>query len=275
MKTKLAGLAIVACLLGACEAEDKLYIKKDMIAATGQLVLFSDGQWRGRCTTTAFERKQNLYRFITAAHCVANYNMATGRTVLKPNSAFFIFFENSKGMNVIHNAALLAVGDMDALEDFAILEAEINTRIPTVPIGQSDPEIGDKISLITNARINFMEFFSGQVSSEEVPVNFFTNTGQNLKGYFTLQGLTDLGNAMGASGSVIVSHRQNAIVGVLTASFKNEQSGRAIIAMPISKFKKFYEKFQRGEYKLHKEDENTCFEEIPIDDGSLNLENDE
>jgi len=250
------------------DGSDGVYIKDDMMAATGFLLVISNGEIVRACTAPAFEREPNdIYRFFVMAHCVASLDEKTSLTIPFPDDfSYVIVFNRGGEIQSAYLASVLAIGDMSQpMRDLAILEAKIDRYIPVIPLGQRAPVLGEKVSLVTPANeyvangFIMNEFYTGFVTLDEIRIDYFASNGENFKGSFKIQ-LNDLGSANGASGSAVVSHDQNAMVGLIVASIKNDMGGIGLAAIPITEINEFNREFKQGKYKIHKEDKSTRFE---------------
>ena len=219
-------------------------LRKEFISATGILLIYKNSQFLGNCTTVAYERNQNKYKFFTAAHCVSEYKPETSETVFQ-NVDLAIILEKQNGDRQIHHAKILAIGELKNFDDFVILEVETDKYIPIVSFGQFDPKFNENVAIVTSpVGVEFGSvFLKGYVSKEKINNKLVNNSGVNLQGAFGMQ-IIGLGSAQGTSGSGVFSLESNAVVGIVHGSIANERGHSTIIAIPIFKFNDFDKKYE-------------------------------
>lgn len=218
------------------------------------------GRLRRRITATAFEREGDIYRFVTAAHCVYSTDDIPNRKVILRPMNWYITFEDF-GKRKFYPARLVAAGYRYGGDDLAVFEAVIkNKSIPVIPLSASDPQRGEKIINVAKpqrlARYAGKLFLRGNVCSysflEEIVVGNSPNI-TKWKGAIYCQ----LIGAKGSSGSVAVSIKSKSIVAIIVGSLKNSEMNNMMIALPVSRFRRFWEAVKAGHYKpLQFEEDN-------------------
>lgn len=222
-------------------------LEKDMVSATALLYgQLDNGTMRMFCTATAFERNKNVYRFVTAAHCVSEDDVVHDRTSVAQNNWYVTFDEPDR--KDFYPAKLLGVGYQHRGDDFAVLEVTLNRVVPTIALAANDPSLGEDVSNIASPLGLGKQLFRGHVSMAKLdrPV---------IEGDINWRGTTliQMSAGPGSSGSSVVSRSQKGIVAFLvgTIGFRGSQN---IVCIPVSKFKKFWTEVQADKYKWYKED---------------------
>jgi hypothetical protein len=205
-----------------------------------------DGSLRMMCTATAFEKKGKLYRFATAAHCVADDDTTHERVEVSQASWYITFDEpENKSFTAVK---IVGVGYQHRGDDFAVVEGELKDESLTViPLAVNDPSLGENISNFASPGGYGKQLFRGHVSMERLDRPLIVES-INWKGASLLQ--TTAGP--GSSGSAVVSQHQKAIAAFLVGMIGNRGGQPNIVAIPISKFRKFWDEVQTGKYKWHK-----------------------
>jgi len=236
-----------------------------MMAASSRLeIKTKDGG--GYCTATAFEKNGDIYRFITAAHCVAKYNEATQETILK-EATYKVVLEEKDGNKISYDAKVRMVGELKNSEDVAVVEAKIDKLIPLISIADSDPKLGEDVAIVTAPTFLGNELVKGYISKKKFNNNLIVS-GVNWRGFALMQKV-GLGNGQGSSGGSIVSEERNAIIATVVGFIRTWQDHISLTVLPISKFKKFYNEAKQGKRVLIREAQNKC--QVSLDDLLKNL----
>ncbi len=245
----LCGLAAIGVV---AYAEDKPAsglnaLESDFYTATALLYgQTEDGSLRMLCTATAFERNKDVYHFVTAAHCVAEDDTSHDRVQVEPTS-WYITFDQPERKNFFP-AKVLGVGYQHRGDDFAVLEVKLDKPVPIIPVATKDPVMGEDVSNIASPLGLGKQLFRGHVSKDKLdrPV---VEGDINWKGATLLQ----MSSGPGSSGSAIVSRTQKGIVAFLVGSIGSRGSPN-IVAIPVSKFSKFWTEIKAKKYKWYKEE---------------------
>jgi len=220
-------------------------LEKDFVSATALLYgQTEDGSLRMLCTATAFERDKNVFHFVTAAHCVGTDDTVHDRVQVEPTSWFITFDEPEK--KNFFPAKLLGAGYQHRGDDFAVLEVKLENPVPVIGVADKDPSLGEDVSNIASPLGLGKQLFRGHISMEKLdrPV---VEGDINWKGATLLQ----MSSGPGSSGSAIVSRSQKSIVAFLVGVIGGRGSPN-IVAIPVSKFKKFWGEAKDGKYKWYK-----------------------
>ncbi|PIT88079.1 MAG: hypothetical protein COU29_03635 [Candidatus Magasanikbacteria bacterium CG10_big_fil_rev_8_21_14_0_10_36_32] len=214
-------------------------LEKDMESAVALLYAKKDdGQLRMFCTATAFERSGKTYRFVTAAHCVAED--INGMVELVPYQWFISFDE--PGVKTFYPAKLLGVGYQSRGDDFAVLETTLDRQIPVIPMSATDAELGEQVSNVASPLGLGKQLFRGHVTTVYMdrPV---VGAGLNWTGATLLQ----ISCGPGSSGSSVVSQNRHTIVSILVGMIYR---GPAvfIVSIPVTKFNRFWRDIQTNKY---------------------------
>lgn len=210
-----------------------------------------DGGYVMLCTATAYEKNGETYRFVTAAHCVAEDDSTHEHVDVSPNN-WYLSFEDDPNNKMFVGATLLRAGYQSRGDDFAVLEAKLPKPISVVPLAKNDPSLGEEFVNFASPGGYGKQLFHGWVSSEKIERPIIERD-INWKGAVFLQAQA----APGSSGSAIVSKRQKGIIAFLVGMVGGRGTPN-IVAIQVSKFKKFNEMAEAGKYKWYK----------PADDGS-------
>lgn len=213
-------------------------LERDTLAATALLYRKDkSGFLDFRCTATAFEREKDYYHFVTAAHCVAEDDVAN-RLVKIKSGKWFLNFHTSE-QNEFYPARILAVGYQEKGDDLAVLEARPDRYTPIIRLADEDPKVGETVSSFAGPLNLGKRLFRGYVSREPIPGD------ENI--------LLEVHCGGGSSGSAIVSHEKKAIVAIVWARlggwFVFEPMADTSFAIPISKFHKFWAAVQARNYE--------------------------
>lgn len=204
------------------------------------------GDYNMLCTDTAFafeNKGKNIYRFVSAAHCVAEDDTVNKLVQVAPTE-FFIFFDDEN--KFFYNAKIIAVGYQSVGDDFLVIEAKIDDRkIPIIPIAKNDGALGEPVINYAGPLGLGKFFFRGSVSMEfldrpiiddEASLNWTGST------------MVDIPSGPGSSGSAIISVPQEAVIAILVGGFSGGGSSKFVVTRPVSKFKAFYDAVQKGTY---------------------------
>jgi hypothetical protein len=134
-----------------------------------------------------------------------------------------------------------------------VLEAKLPKPIAVVPLAASDPSLSEEFVNFASPGGYGKQLFHGWVSSEKIERPIIDRN-INWKGAVFLQAQA----APGSSGSAIVSKRQKGIIAFLVGMVGGGRGTPNIVAIQVSKFKKFNEMVEAGKYKWYK----------PADEGS-------
>ena len=221
-------------------------LEKDYRQATGLLFAQDDGgSLRMLCTVTAFERIGKVHRFVTAAHCLAEDDTSHDRVRVAPND-FFITFDDRDNKNFIA-VKVLRAGYQHRGDDFAVLEVTLDQDVPIMPLAPNDPSLGEGVCNFASPLGLGKQLFRGHVSMERLERPLIEGE-INWKGAALLQ----MSSGPGSSGSAIVSTHQKAIIAFLVGHIGARGSTPNIVAIPVSKFKKFNEEVAAGTYRWYK-----------------------
>jgi hypothetical protein len=206
------------------------------------------GNRRQICTATAFERNGDVYRFLTAAHCVATDDEEHDTVKLKnEDNRWLLTFDDAKSdAQLTYRVHVAAVGYQHRQDDFAILEATIKDHVvPLVPFAANPAHRLEKVLNIAAPQGLGKQDFIGTISNEDLdrPVK---SDNINWMHAYVLQ----IPVAGGSSGSAVVSLEQKGIVAVLVGVI-NAGGGTYTIAIPIARFHKFWKLAKDGKYRWY------------------------
>ena len=225
-----------------------------------------DGGMRMRCTATAYEKSGDVYKFVSAAHCVGEDDTEHERVEVD-KTRFFVTFDES-GEKKFHTAKLIAAGYQHRGDDFSVFEVTAKDSWPVIPLGDEKAEsIGADVVNVASPMGLGRQVFHGYLSSLflDRPV---VEGNINWTGTMLLQ----IAGGPGSSGSSIVSKKQEAIVAFLVGHAADN-----FVAMPVSRFKKFLAMVEAKKYKWYQpsaaEDSSTSQSHpMPAKPATLNLE---
>ena len=205
-----------------------------------------DGSYRMLCTATAFEREGNTYRFVTAAHCLAEDDTNHERVEVEKTSYFITFDERRR--KSLQQVEVVGVGYQHRGGDFAVVQVELEDEIPVIPLADHDPRLGEEVSNFASPLGLGKQLFRGHVSMEflDRPV---------VSGSINWRGATlvQMSSGPGSSGSALVSTSQNGIVAFLVGSIGLRGRGSPnIVTIPVSKFKSFWNDVKAGNYRWYR-----------------------
>jgi len=207
-------------------------IEKNVFSATGKLITIKKDGKRYGCTAFAYKRSNYVYRFITAAHCVASDDRENKKIKILSKS-LIIYIENKSSKK--YKARVVAVGYKGINDDLAILEAKLDRHIPILALAEdkiSHWQSYVNVSYPTSADGNLFYGYVDQLNydgSEDILLKII--------------GVYD---PRGASGSAIVDFYSGKVIAILVAMRADRQR---VIAIPISRFKRFEAKIMNGTYK--------------------------
>lgn len=200
-----------------------------------------DGGLKMLCTATAFEKKGDLYRFVTAAHCVADDDTGHKRVAVAQTNWYVTFDE--VGLKEFHPAKILYVGYQSRGDDFAILEAVLKREIPVIPLAERDGEKGEAIDNVAAPLALGKQLFDGHVSLDDLDrpviqgsINWWHAT------------LLQVNVGPGSSGSAVVSRKQEAIIAILVGNVSFRSSPN-VVAIPVTKLRRFLKDAKCGKYE--------------------------
>lgn len=230
--------------------------ERDLVLASGIVFIsFVDPEVKqkhgGNCTGFAFAKNGDKYLFLTAAHCVSEYNKDISANVFL-NPQVDIVLETPSGNFRFHKAKVLAVGYEKTNEDFSILEIETDDDIPVMPLAKIGPSLNEDILLAASplgASLGVLSL-KGYVSKEKF-INLVTSDGTKANNSFGIQ-VIGLGRTKGFSGAGVFGVKTNAIVGVAVAILGNETGHVTLVVISIEKFNSFYKEYLEGKRPLIK-----------------------
>lgn len=247
MKTFLAcilalQLAVPSFAFSADSASDKAFIDKAKQAVGLLYSQDESGGMRMLCTTTAFEKVQKGYLFVTAAHCVGRDDTQKEKSADPFKTSFFITFDETKSEKKFYPAKPLFVGYQSRGEDFAVFTVDTTQQWEIVTIGD-EKKITDGAAYwnIASPLGLGRQTFEGIVSSVYLDRPLVEGD-INWKGTLVLQ---QAGVNGGSSGSALISKDQKAIIGFLVGTV----GGSTIIAIPVSRFIAVRQAVEAGKYK--------------------------
>ncbi|KPJ86004.1 hypothetical protein AMJ57_00830 [Parcubacteria bacterium SG8_24] len=200
-----------------------------------------NGTMRMYCTATAFERDKKVYRFATAAHCVAEDDTLHKEVELEAKTWYLTFDEDEAKR--FYRAKIVAAGYQHRGDDFAVVEVTLDRWVPIIPLAKSDPHTGEDVINIASPGGLGKQLFRGHVSKAKLSRPVVARS-INWKNATLLQ----MNAGGGSSGSAIVSTGQRGIVAFLVGSIGGGDSLNTV-AIPIGKFKSFWERSRTGKYK--------------------------
>lgn len=269
MKTLFVALVFVLCTIFAVDvpaaempateapAESPMSLDQFEKNVYSAVALFyaqtEDGTFKQLCTATAFERSGKTYKFVTAAHCVAEDNVLHERVEVV--RVRFLTTFDEEGEKGIVPAKLLAVGYQHNGDDLAVFEAQLKKEIPVIPLAAKNAIRGEHIVNVASPLGLGKQLFRGYVSSSKLDRPMISErAGINWDGAMLL----DINVGPGSSGSAIVSPKQGGIVGILVGTIGSRSSSFNVVAIPIEQFHKFWNAAKTGKYKWYRpEEDNT------------------
>lgn len=243
LRTLLAALLLVGCsFAGNPNPTPEVPLAQRVYSAV--TLLYSqdeNGGMRMHCTATSYKKTADVYRFVTASHCVPG---ATDEE--QADTHFFVTSDaNEKAKNFIP-AKLVKAGDKEAGDDFAIFEVTTVEKFEVIPLGDSTKlQAGAAVIDVASPLGLGKQFFTGYISAPKLDRPALDAGEVKWKNVMLIQ----IGGGPGSSGSTIVSVDQKAIVAFFVGVF-GADIGK--ICVPVSAFQAFEAKVDAGTYKKRK-----------------------
>jgi hypothetical protein len=180
------------------------------------------------CTATAFARQENVYKFLTAAHCLGSDRRDKELSADTSKDAYYLTFDETDGPKRFWPATPVFVGYQSRTDDFALFEVTSTEDWPTIPLGnERDLENGAAYWNIAAPLGLGKQIQEGTIAnlSLDRPV---VQGDINWRGTLVLQ---QTGVNGGSSGSALISKETKEIVGVLVGSIGQS----TIVAVPVSR----------------------------------------
>jgi len=212
------------------------YIVEDMESSTAEIVVIEKNGSVMRCTAFAYKRSNYLYRFITAAHCVAKDDKKNKKVNIFADKINLVI-ENKKTKIVrTYPAKLIAAGYNGIDDDFAILEADLDQHVPILSLSFGTPILKECVFSVGRKNKSNRNIFYGHVYKL-----YYARSGS-----FIVRMLSgEVPN--GTSGSAIVSCSSGKIMAIVVAATRKDP--KQTIVFPITRFLKFEEKIKNETYK--------------------------
>jgi len=203
----------------------------------------TDGGMRMHCTATvfeAFERDDRKgYLLATAAHCVAVDDLMNSRVKISGASFFISFDEVSK--KVFHPVHVEAAGFQSRGDDFAVLHAYTEEEWDILELGDisSLKPMEEVLNVSAPAGLG-LQVLKGHISLVNIdrPVK-----ARGLNWQYAM--LANLGSGPGASGSAVVSIKQEKIIGFVVGNIIGNPT---TVVLPVSRFALFIQLARLGQY---------------------------
>jgi hypothetical protein len=200
----------------------------------------AQGNMNMACTATAVKKIADGYIFATASHCVSDDDTDSHRAVAQKK--FFYVSSDDVDQKTFLQAKILACGYQSRGDDFALLSIKTDEKFPIVPIGvDAVSRGGEEIVNVAGPQGLGKQVFYGRITSPKVDrpvvVSDINWTGAVL--------LSLPGTNGGSSGSSIICMSQHAICGFLVGTIDKT----TMVAVPISRFKKFWAEVDAKTYK--------------------------
>jgi len=225
------------------------FISKTLYPAT--VLLFSQdamGTMKMLCTATAISHDKGVYEFATASHCAANDDKETHRAVVD-KSLFFISSDKPNVKDFLE-AKVEGCGMQTKGDDFCIFKVTTDKQFPVVAIGTDTTDDTEQVVNVASPLGLGKQTFFGRVSRAQVDRSI-QDDDNNIN--WTNAMLLQLpGTNGGSSGSAIVCLSQRAICGFVVGTVGKT----TMVAIPISRFKKFRELLATGKYKWYSTDDD-------------------
>jgi hypothetical protein len=214
-------------------------------AATAVLYTQSlDGGMRMLCTATVFEAfvrdARPGYLLATAAHCVAMDDIVKQK-VLVSGGSFFISFDWPED-KIFHPVHVEAAGYQSRGDDFAVLHVYTEEDWTVLEVGDmSKVEVTEDVLNVAAPMGLGLQVITGHISliSLDRPVK-----GQGLNWQFAM--LANLASGPGASGSTIISVKQEKIIGFVVGNISGNPT---TVVLPVSRFSQFVQAARTGRYR--------------------------
>ena len=203
----------------------------------------TDGGMRMHCTATvfeAFERDERKgYLLATAAHCVAVDDLMNSRVKISGASFFISFDEVVK--KVFYPVHVEAAGFQSRGDDFAVLHAYTEEEWDIIELGDiSSQEPMEEVLNISAPAGLGLQVLKGHISLVNIdrPVK-----ARGLNWQYAM--LANLGSGPGASGSAVVSIKQEKIIGFVVGNIIGNPT---TVVLPVSRFTLFIQLARLGQY---------------------------
>lgn len=225
---------------------DSEFVDKVLYPATVLLYSQDDtGNMNMVCTATAVKKTGDVYLFATASHCVAEDDTDSHRAVAEKK--FFYVSSDDVDQKTFLQAKIVSCGYQSRGDDFCLLSVKTDQSFPIVPVGvDAVSRGGEEVVNIAGPQGLGKQVFYGRITSPKldrpVVVSDINWTGAVL--------LSLPGTNGGSSGSSIVCLSQHAICGFLVGTIDKT----TMVAVPISRFKKFWAEVDAKTYKYYDAD---------------------
>ena len=203
----------------------------------------TDGGMRMHCTATvfeAFERDERKgYLLATAAHCVAVDDLMNSRVKIS-GASFFISFDEVI-QKVFYPVHVEAAGFQSRGDDFAVLHAYTEEEWDILELGDiSSLEPMEEVLNISAPAGLGLQVLKGHISLVNIdrPVK-----ARGLNWQYAM--LANLGSGPGASGSAVVSIKQEKIIGFVVGNIIGNPT---TVVLPVSRFALFIQMARLGQY---------------------------
>lgn len=246
MKHLAFSLTVLLCSMGTLAAQavpevEKAYVNNTLYPATALLYAQSaEGSMEMRCTATAILETTDKYTFVTASHCGCSED--TTKNIVTPEKSFFFISPDVAGNKIYLKATAAGCGFRHRGDDFFLLTTDKTVKFPIVPLG-SDPKMLDDFINVGGPLGLGKQVFIGSVSQPSVDRPIIEGD-INWTNAVLLQ---EFGVNGGSSGSSIVCLSQHAICAFVVGSVAET----TMIAMPVSRLKKFIADLDEGKYKWY------------------------
>jgi hypothetical protein len=246
MKTLLTiilGILLSATSLHAqvISSTEKAYVNNTLYPATALLYAQnSEGSMDMRCTATAIIETADKYTFVTASHCGCVED--TTKNIVTPEKTFFFISPDVAGNKIYLKASPAGCGFRHRGDDFFLLTTDKTVKFPVVPLGE-DPKMLDDFINVGGPLGLGKQVFVGSVSQPSVDRPII----QDDINWTNAVLLQEFGVNGGSSGSSIVCLSQHAICAFVVGSVEDT----TMIAMPVSRLKKFIADLDAGKYKWY------------------------
>jgi S1-C subfamily serine protease len=220
------------------QAVDAMYVKSIYGATVLLYAQDEQGSMRMRCTATAIEKTSSGYVFVTAAHCACEDDEE--KKTVSPQKVYFFITGDQEGTKDFIRATPIGCGYRHRGDDFALFSVESKAEFDVIPIGQDPQLIAQVINIASPLGLGKQVMF-GTVSSAILNRPAISDD-INWEHAILLQ---MFGVNGGSSGSSLICTEQKAICGFVVGSI----GGTTMVAMPVSRFKRFKEQLDGGQYK--------------------------
>jgi hypothetical protein len=232
---------------------DEATFTNNLVNATALLYQMNEkGNFEMLCTATIFEMDAEVYRFLSAAHCVASDDETHNRVKINIGMRLYMNFDDDDTKEFLP-AKIAAVGYQHRGDDFAVLEIP-RARVdgpegrsvprPVIPLAPQPAMLNEDIVNLAGPVGLGKQLFRGHVSRPKLdrPVQVGDINWLNTM-------LLQLHVDGGSSGSAVVSWAQRSIVAVVVGLADGNS-----VAIPIARFKKFWELSKAGKYQWYRPD---------------------